>query len=44
MAGIEFKADDLDSVINVIGLKPSDPLNSFGGKAGYDIASLSTVA
>lgn len=27
----DFKVDDLDSVINVIGLKSRDPLKSFGG-------------
>ncbi|WAR13183.1 T170A-like protein [Mya arenaria] len=31
MAEVEFKADELDSIINVIGLKPSDPVKSFGG-------------
>jgi len=27
----DFEVDDLDSVINVIGLKSNDPLKSFGG-------------
>ncbi|KAK6174403.1 hypothetical protein SNE40_017688 [Patella caerulea] len=26
----DFKTEDLDSVLNVIGLSPNDPLNSFG--------------
>ncbi|KAL4234795.1 hypothetical protein ACF0H5_006437 [Mactra antiquata] len=26
----DFKAEELDSLINVIGLKPSDPLDGFG--------------
>ncbi|KAH3778845.1 transmembrane protein 170A-like [Dreissena polymorpha] len=30
MAEEDFKSDELDSIFNVIGLKPSDPLNSFG--------------
>ena len=28
----DFKADELDSIINVIGLRPNDPLDGFGGK------------
>ncbi|ESO86511.1 hypothetical protein LOTGIDRAFT_220538 [Lottia gigantea] len=29
-AGKDFKTEDLDSVLNVIGLSPNDPLDSFG--------------
>lgn len=32
VAESDFKAEELDSIINVIGLKPSDPLDGFGGK------------
>lgn len=28
-AGVDFKASDIDSIINVIGLTPSDPLDTF---------------
>ena len=31
IAESDFKAEELDSIINVIGLKPSDPLDGFGG-------------
>jgi hypothetical protein len=33
IAESDFKAEELDSIINVIGLKPSDPLDGFGGKS-----------
>lgn len=33
IAESDFKAEELDSLINVIGLKPSDPLDGFGGKS-----------
>ena len=29
----DYKADELDSIINVIGLRPNDPLDGFGGMA-----------
>ncbi|EEC09662.1 hypothetical protein IscW_ISCW008035 [Ixodes scapularis] len=31
-AGADFETSDLDSVINVIGLTPSDPLDTFVGE------------
>lgn len=33
-AAKEFQTSELDTVANVIGLTPSDPLNTFAGKYG----------
>ncbi|KAK3603765.1 hypothetical protein CHS0354_023384 [Potamilus streckersoni] len=30
MSGSDFQAEELDSIVNVIGLNPNDPLNGFG--------------
>jgi hypothetical protein len=34
-AAKEFQTSELDTVANVIGLTPTDPLNTFAGKPVY---------
>ena len=33
----DYKADELDSLINVIGLRPNDPLDGFGGEVLFKV-------